>query len=336
MTRPAPLIELGLLTFPLSAAIPDDEPVTRLYLLAVRRPGITKAELVTHGYSETEVDAATDELGRLGLLRRAGDDAWEALPPDIALPALAGQFEMRAATTRALTTELSRIYRSARRQPTDDSGIVALRSLQELQDASEQVVAVAEHEVISFRDNSPRTAHLFGRDPAQHRGRWTTAGGRPLLLRTTYDTAVLDLPQATEILSARRGSGEECRFVRGLPFSVMVADTTAAVVDLTSFDSSGQGCLLVHDRRLVLALTSLVEMVWRLGTPMAPEGVGALDRQSRLILSLLAAGATDATIAARLGISQRTVERKMRSLMERLGAATRFQAGVQAARRGWL
>ena len=41
-------------------------------------------------------------------------------------------------------------------------------------------------------------------------------------------------------------------------------------------------------------------------------------------------------IAGQTVISQRTVERKVRTMLEQLGASTRFQAGVQAARRGWL
>ncbi|MDQ2757215.1 MAG: LuxR C-terminal-related transcriptional regulator [Actinomycetota bacterium] len=50
----------------------------------------------------------------------------------------------------------------------------------------------------------------------------------------------------------------------------------------------------------------------------------------------MSAGVADASIARQTGVSQRTVERRIRSLMERLGAGTRFQAGVQAVRRGWL
>jgi hypothetical protein len=30
------------------------------------------------------------------------------------------------------------------------------------------------------------------------------------------------------------------------------------------------------------------------------------------------------------------VHRRVRDLLDRLGAGTRFQAGIQAARRGWL
>ena len=48
---------------------------------------------------------------------------------------------------------------------------------------------------------------------------------------------------------------------------------------------------------------------------------------------LLAGGATDETIARQLGLSTRTVERRVRAMLDQLGAETRFQAGVQAARR---
>lgn len=61
-----------------------------------------------------------------------------------------------------------------------------------------------------------------------------------------------------------------------------------------------------------------------------------LDVRDTRILALLSDGRSDSTIARASGISLRTVERRVRSLMDRLGAKTRFQAGVQAARRGWI
>jgi DNA-binding NarL/FixJ family response regulator len=68
----------------------------------------------------------------------------------------------------------------------------------------------------------------------------------------------------------------------------------------------------------------------------APVQEKQLDRRDARILSLLSDGRSDSTIARESGISLRTVERRVRSLMDRLGAKTRFQAGVQAARRGWI
>ncbi|MFE3902834.1 helix-turn-helix transcriptional regulator [Streptomyces sp. NPDC059153] len=56
----------------------------------------------------------------------------------------------------------------------------------------------------------------------------------------------------------------------------------------------------------------------------------------RQLLSYLSAGLTDESIARELGVSYRTVTRRIARLQEMLGARTRFQLGVQAGRRGWL
>ncbi|MFD5485064.1 response regulator transcription factor [Streptomyces virginiae] len=53
-------------------------------------------------------------------------------------------------------------------------------------------------------------------------------------------------------------------------------------------------------------------------------------------MRLLAGGLTDDAAGQRLGISSRTVSRHMASIMERLGATSRFEAGLKAAQRGWL
>jgi DNA-binding NarL/FixJ family response regulator len=48
------------------------------------------------------------------------------------------------------------------------------------------------------------------------------------------------------------------------------------------------------------------------------------------LLGLLVAGLKDETIARQLGVSLRTVQRRIAALMHELGARTRFQAGVAA------
>ena len=78
------------------------------------------------------------------------------------------------------------------------------------------------------------------------------------------------------------------------------------------------------------------EIAEQLGTPIGDDAEGELDARDATVLRLMAAGVTDAAIARQTGFSQRTVERRVRHVMERLGAQTRFQAGVQAVHRGWL
>jgi DNA-binding NarL/FixJ family response regulator len=54
------------------------------------------------------------------------------------------------------------------------------------------------------------------------------------------------------------------------------------------------------------------------------------------LLDLLRQGLKDRAIARALGIGERTVQRRLSRLMATLGAKTRFQAAINAVRRGWL
>ena len=46
--------------------------------------------------------------------------------------------------------------------------------------------------------------------------------------------------------------------------------------------------------------------------------------------------ATDTAIARHLAISERTLRRRLKDLMDELGVDSRFVAGVRAVERGWL
>jgi DNA-binding CsgD family transcriptional regulator len=54
------------------------------------------------------------------------------------------------------------------------------------------------------------------------------------------------------------------------------------------------------------------------------------------LLDLLRQGLKDRAIARALGIGERTVQRRLSRLMATLGAKTRFQAAINAVRRGWV
>lgn len=56
----------------------------------------------------------------------------------------------------------------------------------------------------------------------------------------------------------------------------------------------------------------------------------------RRLAALLARGTTDAAVARKLGWSQRTFQRNLKSIMTKVGARSRFQAGYLVARAGWL
>ncbi|OKI64354.1 hypothetical protein [Micromonospora sp. CB01531] len=60
------------------------------------------------------------------------------------------------------------------------------------------------------------------------------------------------------------------------------------------------------------------------------------DPADREVLMLLLAGYTDAAVAARLGIGLRTMQRRVRRLMDLAGADSRVLLGWHARDRGWL
>ena len=66
------------------------------------------------------------------------------------------------------------------------------------------------------------------------------------------------------------------------------------------------------------------------------QSIDTLTSAERELLTLLAAGATHETAAHRLDIPLRTTRRRIAALMKQLDAVSPFQAGAEAARRGWL
>jgi DNA-binding NarL/FixJ family response regulator len=54
------------------------------------------------------------------------------------------------------------------------------------------------------------------------------------------------------------------------------------------------------------------------------------------VLRLAAQGMCDESIARQLGVSVRTVRARFADAMAELGTQSRFHAGVEATRRGWL
>jgi DNA-binding CsgD family transcriptional regulator len=126
--------------------------------------------------------------------------------------------------------------------------------------------------------------------------------------------------------------GELLRTLAAPPLGLLVADDDRALLHLDGTS------MLVTDPTLLAALARTFEALWALAVPITvTTAVGQdLSDRDRRIVTLMAAGATDDAIARRLGLSRRTVVRRVAVLQGQLGATTRFQAGVQAAQRGWL
>ncbi|MFZ4136203.1 helix-turn-helix domain-containing protein [Streptomyces koyangensis] len=63
---------------------------------------------------------------------------------------------------------------------------------------------------------------------------------------------------------------------------------------------------------------------------------GPLSSDDQHLLSLLLAGYTDRAVASQLGLSMRTVQRRVHRLLALAGVQTRLQLGWRAAQLHWI
>lgn len=66
----------------------------------------------------------------------------------------------------------------------------------------------------------------------------------------------------------------------------------------------------------------------------APHAAVGLDPVDRQVLALVAEGLTTDLVSRRLGLSERTVRRRLRAVADDLGVATTIEAVVLAVRDG--
>lgn len=168
----------------------------------------------------------------------------------------------------------------------------------------------------------------FQKQPAERRD-------RGVRYRSVWAREWLATTWATYILDQLQDSGEEARFLPGVNFKMRIADDHTALVALQpqALDRS----LLIQAPHFVAALRQLFEYLWDHAAAVSGNTTPYEHTHTQqTILRLLAAGLKDEAIARAIGLSVKTVRRHIANLFHQLGADTRFAAGVEATRRGWL
>ncbi|MFB7756478.1 helix-turn-helix transcriptional regulator [Streptomyces sp. NPDC056121] len=147
--------------------------------------------------------------------------------------------------------------------------------------------------------------------------------------RVVVDRAFLYEPAALRALDLRLERGHQVRVVDQPLVKLVVADGERALVQLE------QGRSMELRPPLVLLATELFEAVWRRSRPYLRED-GDLSSTDRRILQLMLSGLTDAATAHQLGMSPRTVQRRLRALMDTAAVSSRMQLGWYAMRNNWV
>jgi hypothetical protein len=153
--------------------------------------------------------------------------------------------------------------------------------------------------------------------------------------RAIYPARVFE--EAPGVIRERAQAGEHVRILAEVPCRLAIMGNAAIVEE--NLEEPNSRRVVIRQESIVRALTVLFESLWE--KAMAVPGLDAHEPRDRagdrgLLLGQLAAGAKDEQIARALGMSLRTVRRRVAEVTDELGAQSRFQAGVEAVRRGWI
>ncbi|GAA2748477.1 MULTISPECIES: helix-turn-helix transcriptional regulator [Kitasatospora] len=320
---------------------PESEAVYR-QMLADPHGGVDELRLRL-GLSEKAVRAALDKLADLTLLRASRDDPGRLRPvsPERGLELILRRQEeelarrqqeltlSRAAAARAVAEYADLRPEAAPGAPERLEGLDAIQAKLEVltQQLTEECLSV-------MPGGAQSAASLEASKPLDQ-----DAMERGVRIMTLYQDSVRN-DQATFAYAQWMTSlGGKVRTAPILPPRLLIFDRRVAVVPIDPANTR-RGALCTSEPGIVASLVALFEQTWTTAVPLgAGRGEDAdtgLSPGERELLRLLATGLTDEAAGKRLGVSLRTVRRQMAALMERLGAASRFEAGLKAAQRGWL
>lgn len=309
-----------------------------LYALLVDSPPLSRED-VRQRWDAPEREASLvllAGLGQRGLITTlAGDpERVAAIAPDVALAELA---ERRIAD---LTRAKDRVTREFRGR------WVQGEHAMDAQDVIEIIVGrSAIHQRVRMLERGAREILGFDRPPYAAADMVNPVENRKLqegcTYRSLYEGSSLDLPGQMESIQEATSLGERARVLWGVPTKMVMADRKVAIVPLETSPDTIEVAAVVHPSSLLTSLHALFELLWDQATPIgdpraeahqATPAPSEKDRRQRELLTLMAAGLPDKAVARQLGVTERTVQRWIHSLMAEHSAHTRFQLGLKLSR----
>jgi sugar-specific transcriptional regulator TrmB len=303
----------------------------RVYEALLDRSGATSTELERDlALPARKLERVIEQLEQKGLATRTTGQPRRFIPasPDIAVEALVLRRQDELRRARA---EIQRLQERAAEGAVERRQMIELITTREAErHVFEQMQHAAQHELI-FLERPP----ILIAGPEQPNETEMKALERGVRYRSIADKAFLAIPGVATRIRADMAAGEDVRVVSQLPFKMVMADRSVALIPL-NLERPGSPSLLVRSSALLDALYAMFELLWSQAAPIAFSRSGELrtgELASRLpeeteqLVPLLAAGLNDKAIAHELGISASTLNRRIADLMKGVDARSRFQLG---------
>ncbi|EWT00626.1 regulatory protein [Intrasporangium oryzae NRRL B-24470] len=309
--------------------------------LVVEGGGTAEALANRWGRPVGAVDRSLASLRDLGLVEVAtiGRDAprWFPTAPDVALRGLLNTRQHALSLAETSVARLTEIFRRDLHHADVGDLVEVVLGTEAVGARFLQLELSAREEVCAFVDASPVAVNPEdnrAEEQALHRG---------VTFRVVMERAAFE-DEAT-VAEAREALGASVllRAVERVPTKLLVTDGTVAMAPLSvrGYDAAA---VVIRARSLVQSLVTLFESVWSSGIPVVPDAQGGLvdgsaagpDALDVALLSLVLSGLTDDAVGKQLGMSGRTVQRRLRALMDYTGSTSRMQLGWEASERGWV
>jgi sugar-specific transcriptional regulator TrmB len=161
--------------------------------------------------------------------------------------------------------------------------------------------------------------------------------------RVVYDRDLVRDAGVLDAIRQRPGTHYEVRVHTLVPVKMLAIDRSMALLPVQQHDETPVG-VLITESAVLDSFLALFDYVWE--TAMALHTAPHEDQdnsersplaaEDRRLLSLLLAGLTDQAIAGHFRVSVRTIERRVRALMDAAHVRTRTQLAWEAAKQNWL
>jgi sugar-specific transcriptional regulator TrmB/DNA-binding CsgD family transcriptional regulator len=308
-----------------------------VYRSLLDSPGMSLRDAARRlGASPGRVRGAIAHLEALGLVTASASRPVRFSPvsPELAFEVLIRQGETGLREARAAVADLQTAYANALLEERPQQLLEVITGREAVVQHVMQLQRAAQDEILVF-DRPPYAAanRQVTAEEVEHLRRGVRA-------RVVYDRSALEVPGQLAVLRELSELGEVARLSEDLPTKMLIVDQRRAIVPLTEVEPGVHGVALIESSPLLSALVALFEAFWLTATPIsvgtADKGEEGLDPDVHSLLTLLAAGLKDDAIARQLGVSRRTVQRRIRALVDILGVQSRRQIPLQAARRGLL
>lgn len=316
------------------AGEPISEADDRLYRTCLQNGAVTVGDLAGYlGWPEAEVRERLSRLRELGLVGET-DGLVNALPPRAPLHGLAADLETAALETRRRATAWSELWQQFRERP---PYLEVLETDAASAAADDGLLRSAQDRIRGLQVTPARPP--VGLPPPKIADGFFEAVDRGVRFQVVYGVSLLRDPNGLAAVRTCIEAGEEARVFPDVPLNLSIADDRLALLTVPGDAENRRNAVVVHPSGLLESLVALFESYWRMAVPLSAEehpGEEGPDQESRQLLAYLGAGLTDESIARELGVSERTVGRRIARLQQLLGASSRFQLGSQATRRGWI